>query len=75
MGKLTGEDQNGEKDSLRNVCAACGLRVSSDEDVCPRCGNVFRREVGEWDWKLIPKQRKLKKAVQEKKVNEEADDD
>lgn len=43
-------------------CAICGLKVPSDENVCPRCGNVFRKVEGELSSKTISKDRTVKKS-------------
>jgi hypothetical protein len=31
--------------------------MSVDENVRSRCGNVFRKDTGNWDWKLVTKRR------------------
>jgi predicted RNA-binding Zn-ribbon protein involved in translation (DUF1610 family) len=27
----------------KKTCSECGLELTGDEEVCPRCGNVFRK--------------------------------
>jgi len=72
---LAGGSLGDEEESSKKVCAVCGLRMSKDEDVCPRCGNVFRKDRGDWDWKLIPRQRTLKKTESKNETVEEAGHD
>jgi hypothetical protein len=36
---------------------------------------VFRKDKGEWDWKLIPRQRTLKKTESKNEIVEEAGHD
>ena len=72
---MAGGSLGDEKEPSKRVCAACGLRISPDESVCPRCGNVFRKDKGEWDWKLIPRQRTLKKTESKNETVEEAGHD
>ena len=67
---LAGGNMGDEEESSNRICGTCGFRISVDENVCPRCGNVFRKEVGEWDWKRIPSGDELKKRPAQKMVDD-----
>ena len=51
---MTGSTVRSGEEPSKRVCNLCGLPVSSDEKVCPHCGNVFRKDEDEWEWKLVP---------------------
>lgn len=72
---MAGGSLGDEEESSKRFCGACGLRVSLAENVCPRCGNVFRKDKGEWDWKLTPRQRTLKRTESKNETVEEAGHD
>jgi predicted amidophosphoribosyltransferase len=72
---LTGDNSGDGKESSKRICGVCGFEVPLDEFVCSRCGNVFRKDEGEWDWKVIPRQRTLKKTESKNETIEEAGHD
>jgi predicted amidophosphoribosyltransferase len=72
---LVGDNLSDEVESSKIVCAVCGLGISPDKDVCPRCGNVFHKDRREWDWNLIPRRRKLKETESREETVEEAGHD
>lgn len=43
-------------------CCLCMHQLPPDADACPHCGNVFRKDEGEWEWSLIPKEARIKKS-------------
>jgi len=63
-----------EEKASKRVCSACGQDVSPGEDVCPHCGNVFRKEEGDWEWKLISKKREPAKRQTENEIDRGNDD-
>lgn len=60
-----------DEEVLDRICPACGLKISSDENVCSHCGNVFRKEEGDWEWKRIPTEDELKKHRAQKKAGDD----
>ena len=50
----------GETDKpAKKICSLCGREIPAGENVCPSCGNVFSKERGDWDWKLVSKAAKI----------------
>jgi len=41
-----------DKEPPRKECSLCGHKLSGDEFVCPRCGNVFMKDEDAWLWKF-----------------------
>jgi len=39
----------------KKICTLCGREVLADNDACPSCGNVFRKEGEDWDWWVVTK--------------------
>jgi hypothetical protein len=37
------------------TCILCGCCLTSSENICPKCGNVFRKDDSNWEWNLIPR--------------------
>ncbi len=46
-----------EKGTQKRKCSACGHDVLFEVNVCPHCGNVFRKDLDEWEWKLFPRRK------------------
>ncbi len=47
-----------EDEKQVRLCPTCGCRVPPSENMCPQCGNVFRKEDSDWEWRLISKHSK-----------------
>jgi len=44
----------------------CNNPLSPNVEVCPHCGNVFRKDEGDWEWRLIPEEAGMKKSKNQK---------
>jgi hypothetical protein len=52
--------------SAQRRCGLCNNPLSPDADACPHCGNVFRKDEGDWEWRLIPEEAGMKKSKNQK---------
>jgi len=41
-----------DKEPPRKECPLCGRAISTEECVCPNCGNVFMKDKDAWSWRF-----------------------